>query len=136
MITALDIRERAGEWGLSPDVVEKDYVLGWLLAAIGADPVLGRTFVFKGGTCLKKCYFETYRFSEDLDYTLIDDKHLDEKFLVDCFKQIANWIYDAVGIEIPANEIRFEVYENDAGKKSVEGRVYYIGPLQRRNALS
>ena len=52
MITALDIRERAGEWGLSPDVVEKDYVLGWLLAAIGADPVLGRTFVFKGGTCL------------------------------------------------------------------------------------
>ena len=41
MITALDIRERAGEWGLSPDVFEKDYVLGWLLAAIGADPVLG-----------------------------------------------------------------------------------------------
>lgn len=40
MISALDIRERAGEWGLSPDVVEKDYVLGWLLAAIGADPVL------------------------------------------------------------------------------------------------
>lgn len=32
MITALDSRERAGEWSLSPDVVEKDYVLGWLLA--------------------------------------------------------------------------------------------------------
>jgi len=69
MISALDIRERAGEWGLSPDVVEKDHVLGWLLAGIGADPVLGRTFVFKGGTCLKKCHFETYRFSEDLDFT-------------------------------------------------------------------
>jgi hypothetical protein len=26
MISALDIRERASEWGLSPDVVEKDYV--------------------------------------------------------------------------------------------------------------
>jgi len=43
MISALDIRERAGEWGLSPDVVEKDYVLGWLLAGIGGDPVLGES---------------------------------------------------------------------------------------------
>jgi len=26
--------------------------------------------VFKGRTCLEKRYFETYRFSEDLDFTL------------------------------------------------------------------
>ena len=26
---------------------------------------------FKGGTCLKKCYFETYRFSEDLDFSAV-----------------------------------------------------------------
>jgi predicted nucleotidyltransferase component of viral defense system len=28
--------------------------------------------VFKGGTCLRKCYYETFRFSEDLDFTIID----------------------------------------------------------------
>jgi hypothetical protein len=28
--------------------------------------------VFKGGTCLKKCYLETFRFSEDLDFTVIE----------------------------------------------------------------
>jgi predicted nucleotidyltransferase component of viral defense system len=62
------ILERAKEWNLRAEIVEKDYVLGWLLAAIGAHPELGRMWIFKGGTCLKKCYFETYRFSEDLGF--------------------------------------------------------------------
>lgn len=32
MISKADIQERAREWQLTPEVVEKDYVLGWLLA--------------------------------------------------------------------------------------------------------
>ena len=32
MIRKQDILDRAAEWGPRPDVVEKDYVLGWLLA--------------------------------------------------------------------------------------------------------
>ena len=32
---------------------------------------LSKSWVFKGGTCLKKCYIETYRFSEDLDFTVL-----------------------------------------------------------------
>jgi hypothetical protein len=28
---------------------------------------------FKGGTALKRCYFPDYRFSEDLDFTLVAD---------------------------------------------------------------
>jgi len=75
----------ADETGLTPVVVEKDYVLGWLLAAINANESLAASWVFKGGTCLKKCYFETYRFSEDLDFTLRDDGQLDEQFLHDRF---------------------------------------------------
>ena len=31
MITRLDIEERVREWGLREDVVEKDYVIGWVL---------------------------------------------------------------------------------------------------------
>src|SRR5258708_15759028 len=49
---------------LLPNIVEKDYVLGWMLAGINAHGELNESWVFKGGTCLKKCYFETYRFSE------------------------------------------------------------------------
>ena len=69
MIGRPDIVERVAEWQLTEEVIEKDYVLGWLLWGIGTDPVLGDQWVFKGGTCLKKCYIETYRFSEDLDFT-------------------------------------------------------------------
>jgi len=71
MITRADIIERVAEWQLTEEVVEKDYVLGWLLWGIGQDPVLGERWVFKGGTCLKKCYIETHRFSEDLDFTVL-----------------------------------------------------------------
>ncbi len=78
MISKGELMAVAGETGLRPGVVEKDYVLGWLLAAINANAALASSWVFKGGTCLKKCYFETYRFSEDLDFTLTDEAHLDE----------------------------------------------------------
>jgi len=66
-----DILERAAEWQLRPEVVEKDYVLGWLLAGIASHPETARQWVFKGGTALKKCYFETYRSSKCLDFSLL-----------------------------------------------------------------
>lgn len=115
----------AGETGLRPGVVEKDYVLGWLLAAINANAALAPSWVFKGGTCLKKCYFETYRFSEDLDFTLTDEAHLDESFLIEQFRWIADWLYEACGIEIPVDRLKFDIYENPRGHKSCEGKVYY-----------
>ena len=71
MIGKQEILERAGEWNLRPEVVEKDYVLGWLLAAASQHAVVREHWILKGGTCVKKCFFETYRFSEDLDYSLL-----------------------------------------------------------------
>jgi predicted nucleotidyltransferase component of viral defense system len=68
MIRKDQILERAREWQLRPEVVEKDYVLGWLLASVSADAEAANRWVLKGGTCVKKCFFETYRFSEDLDF--------------------------------------------------------------------
>ena len=72
MIGRADIDDRVRAWGLREDVVEKDYVLGWVLWSIGVDPVLGGTWIFKGGMCLKKCYNVTSRFSEDLDFTVVE----------------------------------------------------------------
>lgn len=40
MIDKRDILETASSLGLLPGVVEKDYVLGWLLAGINAHPEL------------------------------------------------------------------------------------------------
>jgi predicted nucleotidyltransferase component of viral defense system len=50
-------------------IIEKDYALSYLLAAIATTDELGENLVLKGGTALKKLYFSKYRFSEDLDYS-------------------------------------------------------------------
>ena len=70
---------------------------------------LADSWVFKGGTCLKKCYFETYRFSEDLDFTLLDPGHLDEAFLKRVFGEVSAWIYERTGLEFPAQSQDFEI---------------------------
>ncbi|MEA3440234.1 MAG: nucleotidyl transferase AbiEii/AbiGii toxin family protein [Chloroflexota bacterium] len=50
-------------------VIEKDYAISYLLAAIADSTGLGDEIVLNGGTALKKAYFSEYRFSEDLDYS-------------------------------------------------------------------
>lgn len=132
MIGRQEVMDFAREFGLAAQVIEKDYTLGWLLAGIAAHPEIARSWVFKGGTCLKKCYFETYRFSEDLDFTLTNPDHLNEEFLLTAFADITAWIYDQAGIEIPADTIRFEIYGNLRGNTSSQGRIGYRGPMQRR----
>ena len=135
MIDRGEILEIASMRRLRPDVIEKDYVLGWVLAGIFSHPILGPAWAFKGGTCLKKCYLETYRFSEDLDFTIEDEEQMDEGFLRKAFSEVAEWIYDQTGIEVPAAEQRFDVYRNRRGGLNVEGRVYYRGPLLPRGSL-
>lgn len=67
MILQKEIRDFAKDWDVPLDTVDKDYVLGHFLA--GFYQHFGEQLVFKGGTCLRKCYFPGYRFSEDLDFT-------------------------------------------------------------------
>jgi len=129
MIDKREILEISSSLGLQPSVVEKDYVLGWLLAGINAHPKLTDSWVFKGGTCLKKCYFETYRFSEDLDFTLRDEVDLDQVVLTSVFGEVVEWVSDESGLTIPANQLSFEVYENPRGRRSCQGKVGYRGPV-------
>ena len=133
MIERREILDIAGTLGLSPQVVEKDYVLGWVLAGIYQHAALAENWIFKGGTCLKKCYFETYRFSEDLDFTLTDSSRIDQEFLVDAFREIGEWIYEGTGIEIPEKLQEFEVFENPRGTVSCQGKLSYRGPIAPRS---
>lgn len=66
----LEARKRLGvPW----EVLERDYLLSWILAGIAQVDELGSALVFKGGTALKKCYFgDAYRFSEDLDFSAVE----------------------------------------------------------------
>jgi len=55
--------------GVRLDIVEKDYAISYLLAAIANTPGFGNRVALKGGTALKKLYYADYRFSEDLDFS-------------------------------------------------------------------
>ena len=109
MIDKREILDQAAAIGLNPHVVEKDYVLGWLLWGVANHEATADNWIFKGGTCLKKCFFETYRFSEDLDFTLTDPAHLDEDFLRNVFTDISVAVYDRTGIEIPVDRQRVDL---------------------------
>jgi len=73
------LQEARKRLGIPWEILERDYVLSWLLAGISHVESLQDTLVFKGGTALKKCFFGDYRFSEDLDFSAIGDVPTDER---------------------------------------------------------
>ncbi|MBC7130494.1 nucleotidyl transferase AbiEii/AbiGii toxin family protein, partial [Candidatus Bathyarchaeota archaeon] len=53
------------------DLIEKDVILHRILRDVHASE-LGKNYLFKGGSCLVKCYVGYYMFSGDLDFTWED----------------------------------------------------------------
>ncbi len=132
MIPKEEIQKIATLKKVGMDIVEKDYILSWVLAGIHEHNATKNSWIFKGGTCLKKCYFETYRFSEDLDFTYRGKSHEHtEEFYKNTFIGISQWIYENSGIELPEQGIEFEVFTNPRNTISVQGKLTYRGPIQR-----
>lgn len=125
MISRAAIAARATEWGLTEEVVEKDYVLGWLLWGIGSEPALRDHWIFKGGTCLKKCFVETYRFSEDLDFTILPGGPMEPEDLLPVLAEMLDRVEQATGITLTS---RPAVVRMRPDGRSAEGRLYYRGP--------
>ncbi len=70
MVPQAEIKNKATEWEVPATTVEKDHALGHFLAALAV--FYKDQLRFKGGTCLRKCYFPEYRFSDDLDFSPVD----------------------------------------------------------------
>lgn len=75
------LQEARRRLGLPREVLERDYLLLWMLAGIYPGDALRSILMFKGETALKECYFGDYRFSEDLDFTAVRSAPSGEKFL-------------------------------------------------------
>jgi predicted nucleotidyltransferase component of viral defense system len=52
--------------GLPWEIIEKDYILSWVLAGIAANKSLKNILIFKGGTALKKCFLVIIDFQRTL----------------------------------------------------------------------
>ena len=135
MIEKNEILAIAKSLGLRPDTIEKDYVLGWMLQGISEHQAT-KMWAFKGGTSLKKCFFETFRFSEDLDYTLNDNTQLNTDFLLDTFYTIVDSLNENVGIEFFPDRFKFKIIDKGNGNFSAQGKIHYNGPLNRKQGVA
>jgi len=95
MIIQKELYDIAERLRIQPSVLDKDWVLGHFLNAMFEIESIRNNLVFKGGTCLKKCYFGDYRYSEDLDFTLLDKSFIIDKELINKIILIAKEISGA-----------------------------------------
>jgi predicted nucleotidyltransferase component of viral defense system len=97
MIKPSEIQNNARAVVVRDQQIEKDYILSWILQGVAENENLSKALVFKGGTVLKKAYFKDYRFSEYLDFTLLNDEIM---------QRVENWEYPYVAIrEVILNAI-------------------------------
>ena len=126
MILQKEIIEKAQAWKVPPDTVDKDYVLGHFLSVFVE--FHKEDLVFKGGTCLRKCYIENYRFSEDLDFTAIDTNFvLEQKPL----ESIAKVTEERTGIKFNVDKIKPLLFQDEP--KGFQVYIKYWGANHSKN---
>lgn len=122
MIPQSEISRMAARQKKLDKVIEKDYVITWILLGL-AEPSLKQILAFKGGTALKKMYLPDYRYSEDLDFTLLEET--DENVLIKGFTAILSDIAKAQGFQFDLKEEKIERRAD-----TLTFYIDYVGPLQ------
>ena len=122
MIKPGEIQNKAREFSVRDQQIEKDYILSWILQGISQHEDLSKAIVFKGGTVLKKVYFEDYRFSEDLDFTLLDNDISNEQ-IFEWFEEVFEYIREEANIPL-------EIIDNNEHEDGgINFYISYVGPL-------
>jgi len=140
MIKPGEISLKAREVGVRDQQIEKDYMLSWILQAVAQHEQLSKAIVFKGGTVLKKIYFDDYRFSEDLDFTLLNNDastgsaQATNEQIFAWFKETFEYVLEEANIhlEIIDPDFHRDKHEHDPDKESGGGinfYISYVGPL-------
>ena len=109
MIKPSEIQNKARAVVVRDQQIEKDYILSWILQGVAGHENLAKALVFKGGTVLKKAYFKDYRFSEDLDFSLLNDEIIDGH-IFQWFEEI--FVYIQEEANIPLGIIDTNEYED------------------------
>lgn len=117
MLSLAELKRTASREGVPAAIVEKDYALLIALGAI-ADSPLSTHLVFKGGTAIRMAYFKEARFSEDLDFTVLDFSK--DKVLEALGRALSDKITEGVSFQKPVEE------KTAAGLKV---SLKYSGPL-------
>jgi uncharacterized protein len=114
------LKEQGGR-RIPENILERDYCIAWFLVGLSRVPLRNK-LAFKGGTALRRCHFSNYRFSEDLDFTLLQSLSFEE------LKQELEPVY----IEVKrASNITFRFSRSDSTthQNSYTFYLMYEGPL-------
>src|SRR5690554_4000132 len=93
-------REASLESGINEAIIEKDFLVCFILLYLFEKSEFKNEFIFKGGTSLSKCYNLINRFSEDIDLILnpslfgIDEEELNLKRTNSAQNKFNNYIND------------------------------------------
>jgi predicted nucleotidyltransferase component of viral defense system len=91
------------------DLIEKDLILHQMLLDLSKNKFFSENFVFKGGTCLIKCYLGYFRFSEDIDFTWKHQKVFEDKSQKEVRSYLSN-VIDELG----------DIFEGIAKKRELD----------------
>ncbi len=102
-------------------LLEKDLLLQGLLIKLSRPEYFAENFVFKGGTCLIKAYFGYYRFSEDLDFTWINQKNFENRTEKQIRKVLSEEINKILGLLADASkELNLDFKAEKSNKQYVQ----------------
>lgn len=92
------------------------------------DSIIKEHLIFKGGTAIRKIFFpNTWRFSEDLDFTLLPDT--DPMLVTSGLKQVCDILENECGIEYEEN------INVPNSNNAILGFVQFTGPIGMKNKI-
>ena len=117
-------------------LIEKDLILHKILLYLSNSEDFANKYAFKGGTCLTKAYLGYFRFSEDLDFTYINQKYFEKcskkdirrKINVELEKIISllETISKKEGLLFSTEKSNSKYFEFGAGNVYTTFKIYYI----------
>lgn len=131
MIGLDKVQEIAAQKGISESLIEKDYILDWVLWGISQAPGLRDNLVFKGGTALHKMYFEDWRFSVDLDFTTMNKMTPAE--LTSNFQKVCKSVNEVSGNILNFKTIETVNDESSGNMSFFEIKLEYVGPRKQQS---
>jgi predicted nucleotidyltransferase component of viral defense system len=124
MIPIAEINKKATQYRVPAETIEKDYMISWVLHCLSTTQI-SQQFVFRGGTAIKRMYFEDHRFSEDIDFlgheSFNTQKILDQLSSLSQAKDEANIIFSIDDNRIEATSGRLIFYIHYSGFDEIIG---------------
>jgi len=127
------------------DMIEKDLLLHQMLLDLSNNEFFSSNFLFKGGTCLIKCYLGYFRFSEDIDFTWKDQRVFEGKSqkeirsylsgVIDALGEVFEKIVTKRGLDFKCEKHNRVYVELGGGNKTCTFKIWFQSEVLNRRSF-